>query len=289
MTAVLTADSGDVEKISEIISECKRMGIAVLPPDINESFGGFTVVKDDNRDKIRFGLYTIKNFGQGIADAIIEERKRRGKFLSLSDFLERVRDRHLNKKSLESLIMCGAMDKFEERGKMLTHIDRLLAYNKEGQKAPSHQDSLFGLMEDRSSLPALTLPDTPPAEQSEKLRWEKELLGLYISGHPLDRLRDKLEKREVNIRRIKSELREGMSAVAAGLIEESKQVITKQGQKMLFASISDFSGKIEVVVFPRVLAEYRDLFYEENCVAIRGRISNRNGTQSLIAETVKEL
>jgi DNA polymerase-3 subunit alpha len=145
MSAVLTAESGDVEKINEIISECKRMNIPVLPPDINESFGGFTVVTDEKtgEEKIRFGLYTIKNFGEGIGGVIINERKQNGKFKSLADFLDRIKDKNLNKKSLEALIKSGAMDALGERGSMLGNLESILAYNKEKNKAPENQDSLW--------------------------------------------------------------------------------------------------------------------------------------------------
>jgi DNA polymerase-3 subunit alpha len=152
MSSVLTADSGDVEKISEIIRECERMGIEVLPPDINESFADFSVVPlhtinstlNSKNGRIRFGLTTIKNFGEGIAEAIITERKKSGPFTSLSDFLSRINDRNLNKKSLEALIVTGALDRFEERGFMHYNIETLLTFNKErvAEKA-SAQESLF--------------------------------------------------------------------------------------------------------------------------------------------------
>ena len=132
MNAVLTAESGDVEKIAEIIVECKRMGIPVLPPDVNESFKDFTVVRvPKEKDKIRFGLHTIKNLGADISDAIIVERKEDGKFKSFADLLERIQHKNLNKKSLEALIMCGAMDAFGERGAMLGNMEEALAYHKE--------------------------------------------------------------------------------------------------------------------------------------------------------------
>ena len=186
MSAVLTAESGDVEKIGVMIKECKRMDIDVLPPSINESFSQFTVVNNPpNPYKIRFGLTTIKNFGQGISSVITAERKLNGKFKNLADFLDRVKDKNLNKKSLESLIKCGALDDFNERGILMANIDNLLAYHKERMNAVKNQDSLFGLMSDTSTLPGLRLLDAPVAIQKNKLLWEKELLGLYISCHPL--------------------------------------------------------------------------------------------------------
>ena len=192
MAAVLSAESGDVEKIAESITECKRMGIEVLPPDVNESYQEFTIRKREvvgkdgavtRKNVIRFGLSTIKNFGEGISAFIIKERKTVGKFASLENFLDRIKDRNLNKKSLEALIKAGAMDEFGERGAMLGNLDDLLAYNKE--KGASAQDSLFGGL-GGTQAPGLTLRPMPPATMADKLAWEKELLGLYISGHPLD-------------------------------------------------------------------------------------------------------
>lgn len=183
MSAVLTADSGDVDKIGVMIAECKRMGIDVLPPSVNESFSQFSVIPDGKKYKIRFGLTTIKNFGDSVASAITSERKRAGKFNSLTDFLERIKDKNLNKKSLESLIKSGALDEFGERGHLLANLESLLSYHKEHMNAPDNQDTLFGLLDDTSSIPTLRLAEAPAATQKEKLTWEKDLLGLYISGH----------------------------------------------------------------------------------------------------------
>jgi DNA polymerase III subunit alpha len=297
MSAVLTADSGDVEKIGETITECKRMGIPVLAPSVNESYSQFTIIKgkpdavDENerKDRIRFGLVTIKNFGQGASSAIIETRKKDGRFKSIEDFLDRVRDKNLNKKSLEALIKAGALDEFGERGIMLANLDHMLAYNKERIKsASSNQDSLFG-MTGGNDLPPIGLTPAPPAPIAEKLIWEKELLGLYLSGHPLDKYRDILTARDVNIKRAKEEFKDGMTAVLAGIIEEAKNIVTKKGDNMMFLKITDFSGTMEAVVFPKVYAEFKALLEPEKCIALKGRISDRNGSISLIAEKVKGL
>ena len=291
MSSVLTADSGDVEKISEIIGECKRMNIPVLPPSINESFSGFTVVKGKvpSDDRIRFGLTTIKNFGEGIADIIIKERVEHGAFKSLGNFLDRIRDRNLNKKSIEALIKSGAMDEFGERGIMLANVENLLAYNKEKSRAPDNQESLFGATSVSQDGSDLHLTPAPPATQSEKLIWEKELLGLYISGHPLDKFKTVLEKREITVAKVKAEMKDGMIAVLGGIIEEAKPIITKKNDQMMFLRLADMSGTIEVVVFPRVFAEFSKLLVAEKCVVIKGKVSNRNDEVSLIAEKIKEL
>jgi len=292
MTAVLTADSGDTDKIAEIITECKRMKIPVLPPDVNESFGGFTVIKPESKDytdKIRFGLYTIKNLGTDISDAIINERKENGRFDSFTDFLERITHKNLNKKSLEALIMSGAMDKLGERGQMLANVEEALVYNKDQSDETKNQSSLFGAMEDQSSVPTLRLKDSPPASKTDMLAWEKELLGLYISGHPLDEHREKLEKRSADIQKIK-EKSDGAIVVAAGIVEDIREINTKKGERMAFVRLSDYNESIEMVVFPGVYFSYKDMFEEkEKCIKVKGRISERNGDKSIIVEAVKEL
>ncbi len=289
MAAVLSAESGDVEKIAEIITESKRMGISVLPPNINESFEDFTVVKTETADQIRFGLTSIKNFGSGIAASIIKERKESGKFKSLEDFLNRIVDRNLNKKSLEALIKTGAVDEFADRGTLLANIEDILIYNKEKNRAPANQDSLFGSLGGTITLPPLRLREAADATASERLLWEKELLGLYVSGHPLDKHKDRLEKKQTHIAKIKAELKEGMLAVIEGIVEEAKQVRTKNGSPMYFLKIADYNGSIEVVVFPKICEKYSSIIALEKCLAVKGRLSDRNGEISLVAEAIKEI
>jgi len=289
LSAVLTADSGDVDKISESIIECNRMGIDVLPPDVNESFGGFSVVPKtkDSKAKIRFGLYSIKNFGEGIAKSIIDVRKANGPYSSLSNFLERTQNKNLNKKSLESLIKSGALDQFEKRGAMLENMESLLQYSREYSKMHNNQDSLFsGIDKNHYSL---KLPDAKPIEVSQKLAWEKELLGLYVSGHPLDKFKNVLDKQKQNIQKTKEELREGMPTVIYGIVEESKVILTKNGDQMAFVRIADFSGNIETVIFPKLYAKYKDIIRPESCIGIKGRMSGRNGEVSIVAEDIKNL
>lgn len=282
MAALLTADAGDVEKVAEIVNECKRMGIKVWPPSVNESRGDFTVVDDKN---IRFGLYSVKNFGTGVADSIIAAREDGGTFTDVSDFLSRIPDKNLNKKSLESLIQCGALDEIGERGNFLEHIDTLLNYHRECMKAPTDQGSLFGT----SSKPMpLKLPESAPAALDAKLAWEKELLGLYISGHPLDKHKGKLGNEKNSIRHAKEHLK-GVETVIAGFIENAQAILTKNGERMAFLKVADLSGDIEVVAFPRVLKEHETLLASGNCVMLKGRISERNGEPSFVAERVKAL
>lgn len=292
MTAVLSAEAGDTDTVSAIIAECKRMKIPVLPPDINESRGDFTTIKgsDPSKDQIRFGLYTIKNLGEGIADAIIAERDAHGPYKSFTDVLERITHKDLNKKSLESLIKAGVFDSLgEERGALLYNIDDALEYYREIVRARNDaQDSLFGGMA-TETLPSFRFREAPEASKQEKLAWEKELLGLYISGHPLEEHREKIEKAGINIRALLENPHEGITTVVGGIIEEHKVVITKKGEHMAFLRIADFTGSIEVVVFPRTLEEAKEFLGADKCVAVKGRFSRRNDSPSVVAEKVKAL
>jgi DNA polymerase-3 subunit alpha len=297
MTSILTAESGDVEKISEIIEECKNMKIPVMPPHINESFGGFTclphekdtvISKDNKSEKIRFGFYTIKNLGTDISDAIIAERKLNGKFKSITDFLDRIKHKNLNKKSMEALIKSGCMDDWNDRGVLLSNLEGMLEYNHENSKNNENQVSLFGGVSEIKA-PEFKLQEGTKANQAEKLLWEKELLGLYISGHPLDRIRDKLEKRTINIKKVKTELGNGMQVTLAGIIETARQVVTKKNERMAFLKIADFTDSIEAVAFPSLFKDNIDILVPEKCIAFSGKVSNKNGEKSIIIEAVKEI
>ncbi len=294
MSSVLTADAGDVEKIGEFITECKRMQIPVLPPSINESYSDFTVVKTPGEpDKIRFGLTTIKNFGEGISKIIIHNRKEKGKFKSLSNFLERIIDRNMNKKSLEALIKTGALDEFGERGQLLANSENLLKYNKEVSKKDDSQDSLFGMF-DGGEKEAFTLEPAPEASMKDKLLWEKELLGLYISGHPLDRFRKVLDKQDINIKRIKEETETVKKTIdggkpIGGIIEEIREIMTKKNEPMAFIKIADFTGSIDAVIFPKTYVQIKNNLAVDKCIAAVCKVSERNDEVSLIIERMKIL
>lgn len=287
MAAVLTVEAGDIDKVSIMVNECKRIGIPVLPPDVNESFGDFTVVGDS----IRFGLYSIKNFGRATADSILEERKAGGRFTSLSDFLGRVKDQTLNKKGLESLIQCGALDSLAApgiedngRGQMLSSIETLLQYHRDARSENSH-DSLFATLGSESS--ELKLPPAGPATMDERLGWEKELLGLYISGHPLDKYKEKLAKRSMTLAELKERIPIGVEAVAAGMISDIRLLLTKNGDQMAFIKIADLSGSLEAVLFPKNYAAFKSIIKPDSYVALKGRLNNRNGELSMVAEKMK--
>ena len=288
LTAVLTADSGDTESIAVFVAEAKRMGIPVLPPDVNESGSVFTVV-GENKDAIRFGLSSIKNFGEGISEAIISERKANGPFASLSEFLSRVGSKNLNRKSLESLIKCGALDSISpalhKRGTLLENIDTLLAFHRDAT-AVAPQDSLFGAL---MAPPPLTLPDGKPISLSEKLAWEKELLGIYVSGHPLDAHEAITKKASLSIAKIKAEPQTGQLVILPVLVSVVRAILTKSGEKMAFLTVADTSDSIEAVVFPKLFKEHTTLIAPDTCLLIKGKVSVRNGEPSIAIEELKPL
>ena len=264
-----------------------------MPPDVNQSHEEFTILKKEvaktdgtivKKNVIRFGLNTIKNFGEGISGFIIAERKKGGKFSSLENFLDRIKDRNLNKKSLEALIKAGAMDAFGERGQLLGNIEGILSYNKEKGAAP--QDSLFlGLS---SASTGLKLEKMPEATMTDKLAWEKELLGLYISGHPLDLYTEKV-KSIGQIAKCKETLKAGVVTIICGVIETIRVIKTKNDSEMAFIKITDKSGSMEAVAFPKTFEKYKDILVADTCIAIKGKITERNGAMSVLAEIIKKV
>lgn len=290
MCACLTAESGDVEKIAVFLNECKRMNISVLPPDVNESFVDFGVIKGAtiDEDRIRFGLLTIKNLGIEIAKAIVEERKTNGKFTSFTNFLERVNHKNLNKKALEALTKAGALDSLgEERGAILANMDEALTYHKQHMDN-GNQDSLFGGMTDTSSMPVFKLKEAPPIDEKLKLAWEKELLGLYLSGHPLEKFREKFEQAKHSIKDL-AKMKNDTPVVLGGIIEDVREILTKRGDRMAFVKISDFHGMTEAVCFASIFQNKKDILVVDNCVAVKGRVSFRNGEPSIVIEDLKLL
>lgn len=282
MAALLSADAGDTEKIATFVAECERMKIPVLPPDINESGSTFTVVEEGT--KIRFGLSSVKNFGEGISEAIIEERERGGPFTTLSDFLCRIGSKNLNKKSLEALIRCGAMDRFGDRSELLANIDTLLTFHREAT-APTAQDSLFA-----SVAPTLVLPASgTPMTLKEKLANEKELLGIYVSGHPLDAHADKTTKASATIGAIKAEPAPGLPVIVPVLLSEVRTILTKKGEKMAFLKLEDKTGEMEAVIFPKLYKEHAEKVVAGTCLLVKATVNNRNGELSLALENLKVL
>ena len=288
MCAVLTAEAGDTEKIAEIITECQRMGIPVLPPDINSSFKDFTVIKNQqSADQIRFGLLTIKNLGEGVADAVIAERNTVGPYKNLEDFIFRSQSKILNKKSLEALIKCGALDAFGERNMLLFNLENILTCVRDKEKEiNSGQTNLFG--DAGPALPPLHLVPTNPVQIWEKLMWEKELLGLFVSDHPLNSYQQELKLQ--NVVQIKDAVsRNGSSVKIGGIITKTQKIITKTGRPMIFSWVEDLTSKIEVVVFPNVLEKNPEAWKENSIIVARGKINDRDGALKLLCDDVKTL
>lgn len=290
MTAILTCESDNLDTVTEMIMETKRMGFKILPPDVNESFLNFTVVVEDGvvTDKIRFGLRSIKNFGEEIGKAIIAERKANGRFTSLENFLERVTHKNMNKRSLEALIMTGAFDSFEERGKLLANMEDMIAFNKECAKDGGDQMSLFAGLADAPKA-KLVMKDATAVDTKQRLLWEKELLGLYVSGHPLEKFADRLSNAKQTILQIKNDPTAG-DVVIAGIVEDCKEILTKaKNEKMAFVRIADLTGSLECVVFPKSYEEMKKFCVTDKLVIVKGKISDRNGERSLLIDKMKEL
>jgi DNA polymerase-3 subunit alpha len=286
MTAILSNESGDVEKISEIVAECKRMGIIVLPPDINKSEGGFSVVTDvHGKEEIRFGLYTVKNLGVDIADAVIAERKSGGPFTSFENFIRRITHKNLNKKSLEALTMCGALDAFGERNEILANVESILEFHKHVVKDNLLQTSLFDIPKDSSFV----MKKVKEATQKQKLTWEKDLLGLFVSGFPLDPWKEKIIARTMDIEKIHTVIPDGKEVSLAVIIEKIKITVTKKGDKMGLLTLRDYQGYIEVAIFPESYKKYKNLCVIDTPLVVRGKVSTRNGEKTLIIDEIKSL
>ncbi|MBL7057829.1 DNA polymerase III subunit alpha [Patescibacteria group bacterium] len=288
MAALLTADQQHIDRISIEIDECKEMGIDVLQPNVNKSFESFTVVKNTETGKkeIRFGLRAIKNVGTNISEFIIKERIENGEFLDLSDLLERVINRDMNKKSLDSLIKCGAMDDFGDRGKLIANMDNLLEFSKEvGKLKANNQNSLFGDVTGVNSINKVRLDKTGVVEKQDKLRWEKELLGLYITEHPFNEYRKYLEGFCVNLLDLQGCIDE-TDVTIAGIISTIKKITTKAGDPMLFVRLEDHVGSTEILVFPRIYAETQHIWQAGNIIACYGKISDKDNERKVLANKV---
>ena len=286
MTSLLNADSGDIERIAFLVGECKKMGIAVLPPDVNKSSEYFT----PEGNNIRFGLAVIKNVGNAVVEAIIQSRGRGGSFANLSDLLNRVHHKDLNKKSLESLIKSGALDSLSvERNQLFHNLDDILKWHgllkKESQ---TNQIGLFG----QTALAAknFRFKAADSATSREKLAWEKELLGLYVSDHPLNDYRYKIIAAKVKpIKEILTSTDERQRYNIAGIISKIQKVLTKAGKPMIFAKIEDFNDALEVIVFSDILLNNSAIWQENEMVQITGRLSLKNGEPKLICENAVNL
>ena len=284
MCAVLSAESGDMEKMRVVIEECRRMGIQVLPPSINESDEQFTLTDDNN---IRFGLAAVKNVGSNIVHEIKQEREKRGRFNFIEEILDRINSRDLNKKSLESLIKAGAMDEFGERSTLLENMESLLQYSKEAKNASaSGQESLFNASNIVVSS-KINLKKVEPADEKQRLAWEKELLGFYVSGHPLTQYKNKI-KNTTPIKNLIKDTSVGSKKISA-IINSVKKITTKTGQPMMFIGLEDMSGKMEGIVFPSVAEKNGRIIEENRIILAEGKVSTKNGEVKFICDNITEL
>ncbi|MBM3257063.1 MAG: DNA polymerase III subunit alpha [Candidatus Liptonbacteria bacterium] len=285
MAALLNADLNDLDRISFLVNEAKQNNIPVLAPDVNKSFVKFA----PEEGKIRFGLLGIKNVGSQIAHAIIEERIKGGAFQTFTDFLARIQHKDLNKKSLESLAKGGALESLGvERNQVIQNLDDIVRFAGAARKTAGQSNSLFG--SSTASL-SIKLKPAPPATREEKLGWEKELLGFYLSDHPLNSYKEKINwlkaKPLHEVRAIKDETK---TFRAAGLVSTIKKILTKNGEPMLFATLEDFSPQpLEVIVFTKTLAKTEAAWQENNVVILQGRMSWRNGEPKIICDDAKKL
>ena len=288
MAALLTSDQNDIDRVAIEVFECKEIGIEVLPPNINESFEEFAVVKDQNGNElIRFGLNAIKNVGATVAKEIVTERKRGGKYKTIADLLERVTTKDLNKKSLEALIKVGAMKELGERNQLLASLENILNYSKSIQKNKnSNQVSLFGI--ETLAPGTVQLVKSDPATKKERLTWEKELLGLYVSGHPAGEYQNYFDKMAVPISSLEKKM-VGTKISLGGVITKVQKIFLKSQKTMAFATIEDLRGRIELLIFPKVLENSESTWQEDKVVIASGNLSDKDGNFKLLVDSAKEI
>ncbi|MDQ3065415.1 MAG: DNA polymerase III subunit alpha [bacterium] len=290
MAALMTSDFDDTDRLSIEITECQHVGIKVLPPDINESFHEFAVVPtgDPLHDPIRFGMVAVKNVGSGAVEEVLEARKT-GAFTKLEDVFMRVSPRVFNKKALDSLVRAGGFDSFGDRSLLLHNTDTMLAFaNRVQKERAAGQTGLFGDVAELDSdlNPQIVLEKSPiKYNKQEMLKWERELLGLYLSEHPLKLFKTILSELAMPIKDLGTAM-EGKSAVVAGAITEIRDITTKNGQKMAFIKIADLTGEIEVILFPSAYQQTIGLWERDRVVLVRGKI---NGKDRITGEDLQEI
>ena len=294
MAALMTSVIDNPPKVSEYIYACRQMGIEVLPPDINEGMGNFSV----DKGKIRYGLAAIKSIGRPVIQAIIEERNARGRFKTLKDFVERLSGKEVNKRTIESFIKAGAFDSLGGTRKqfMMIYIRILDQVNQERKYSMAGQMSLFDLVdEDQKKEFDVQLPDVGEYEKETKLAFEKEVAGVYLTGHPLEDYEEKWKK---NITRTaldfqidedtgRTKVRDGARETIGGMITDKTIKYTKNNKTMAFITVEDLAGTVEVVIFPRDYEKNQRFLDEDSKVFVKGRVSEEDDAPSkLICESV---
>ncbi len=280
MAAMLTSIMDTNDKVASYIELARRMGIPILPPDINASTSKFSV----DGKAVRFGLAAVKNVGEQAIQSMEQVRSRDGRFSSLFDFCRRVSTKQINKRAVESLIKCGAFDSLGvKRSQLLAVMVQALETASRSQRDEERgQLGLFG--EEDMEATDIPLPDIPEAELSQRLAWEKEITGFYITGHPLDAYKTVMDKFVPLERILGGEVKDKQLVRVAGLITGVKRSMTKKGDTMAFAVIEDYTRDIEVVVFPKVFYEAAELFAEDQSVVIQGRVDMTDTGAKLLAD-----
>ncbi len=288
MAALLTSDQGDTDRIAIEVREAREIGIDVLPPDVNESFDSFAVIQgEDGKEHIRFGLSAIKNVGTLAAEEIVAERKRNGKYTSLEDFMNRVQTKDLNKRTIEALAKVGAFDSLSERKIVLENLDAILRHGKELRTLKeTHGQSLFGDM----PLPEMKIPlkETVHSTKSERLAWEKELLGLYVTDHPMTEYTEYLKKAATEIGQLEKES-DGKRVTIGGVITSVRKSLSKSGQPLYFVTLEDMSGRIDVLVFGKTAERVAGLLVEDEIIMMDLKIGHKDGLLRLAADDVRRM
>ncbi len=297
MAALMTSDQDNSDRIAIEATECRDMGIDVLPPNINKSFEEFAVVLEEGDSKdtdsskrkvtIRFGLNAIKNVGKPVCAEIVSERKRNGPYTSLTQFIERVHTRDLNKKSIEALAKVGALEDVSERNEVLANIENILSFSKaKSRERESNQSSLFSSTSFDS--PSLRLRKAEEATRFQRLRWERDLLGLYVSDHPTSEYKEYLEMVCPSINTLSLSDNE-RSVKIGGVVQSIKQIYLKNKKSMAFVTLENTSGSIECLVFPKMYKKTLEIWNEGSLLMIDGKISTKDGECKLIVDSVAPL
>jgi DNA polymerase-3 subunit alpha len=318
MAALMTSVMGDATSMANYIHNCREMGIEILPPDVNESSETFTVVYDevDGRKvpKIRFGLLGVKNLGRGAIEAIIQAREEKGFPKDIFQFIDNLDIRRVNKKGIESLIKAGAMDSFDTNraAHLVIHESLIESAQSQAKHNLEGQMSLFQTNSDTmSSSDRLSrLPEVSNFDEEMLMAQEKEMLGVYITAHPLDNYQDMirdmatmdsarlaavLDREEDGVSMEESgpaasEVTDGMKVTMAGIVTGRKNLVTKNNKMMAFVDLEDLLGTVEVVVFPNVFERYHDLIEEDRVIAITGTVNFKEGeVPKLLADRVVDL
>ncbi len=277
MAALMTSDQDDIDRLAIEIAECKKMGLKVLPPDVRESYVEFAVVPGKN--EIRFGMAAVKGVGTVAVEEILRAREEEP-FKNIEDFAKRVNVSKVNRKAWESLIKAGAFDAFGDRSDLLFNLDTILGYASKIQKeAISGQTDLFGGLENAVAMPSVKLEPAPNKHSAkELLTWERELLGLYLSSHPLDSFDVYLDEQTVPLAKI-TEILDGKNIKVGGVINTVRSITTKNGSKMAFIGLEDKSGEGEIIIFPKLYEKIGDSLAQDMVVSVSGRVNarDRNG------------